>query len=86
MDKLEHFKFKCEFDKLEDIDLRQEMKKKYHYYPKGVVNGFIRQGIYFLSEMKLLLEDEACEIRNIGPQRKEIALRLIKKYELEAIK
>ena len=89
MYKLDHFKFECEFDNLEEIDLRRELKKRYNYYPNGVVKGFIRQGIYNLKEMKTFLEMEdnrECGIRNIGPQRKAVALKLIKKYEIEAIK
>lgn len=89
MYRLDHFEFECEFDTLEDIDLREELSKKYDCYPKGVVKGFIRQGIYKISDMKAFLDKEGhdgCTIRNIGPQRKAVALKLIKKYEVEALR
>ena len=82
--RLEEIRFKREYKDLSEIKLSNEIKRVYDYYPKGLVNHFIRRGIISVYDMKVFLEGEI-SIRNVGPKRRQMAMQLVKKYEDEAI-
>ena len=86
--RLNQITFKRQYSNLKDINLQKEIDKKYDYYPKGLVSLFIRRGIINVHDLKVCLDKchtSECSIRNIGPQRKKMALELVMKYEKEAL-
>ncbi|MBI9010960.1 MAG: hypothetical protein JEZ08_01920 [Clostridiales bacterium] len=86
--RLNQITFKRKFNNLKDINLQEEIEMEYDYYPKGLVSLFIRRGIMNVHDLKVCLDKcqtSQYSVRNIGPQRKKMAMELVKKYERESL-
>jgi len=83
---LSSFTFNREYRCLCEINLENELKKRYRNYPKAVVICFIRHGFHNINDIKMLFEDKKnYDVRNLGPKRRLLAQRLVEKYEAEAL-
>lgn len=86
---LDEICFERTYDTLDDIDLREELEKRYKSYPRSVVFAFLRSGANTVQDMKNHFDDlhhSKWSVRNVGPARNKVAKKLVKKYEDEDIR